>query len=66
MLLKSAVVADAVLGASKVSDIDKAFYQGKIFTAQYAVTNLLPQVDGLTQTINNWDRSIIDIGVESF
>ncbi len=66
MLLKSAVVAHAVLGASKVSDIDKAFYQGKIFTAQYAVTNLLPQVDGLTQTINNWDRSIIDIGVESF
>ena len=66
MLLKSAAVADAILGGSKVSDSDKAFYQGKFFTARYAVTNLLPQVDGLAQSINNWDRSIIDIGVESF
>lgn len=66
MLLKSAVVAYAVLGASKVSEREKAFYDGKIFTAQYAVSNLLPQVDGLAQTINNWDRSMIDIGVESF
>jgi alkylation response protein AidB-like acyl-CoA dehydrogenase len=66
MLLKSAVVADSLLRASKVSDIDRAFYQGKIFTAQFAVTNLLPQVDALAQTINNGDRSIIDMGVESF
>jgi hypothetical protein len=66
MLLKSAVVADSLLRGSKVSDIDRAFYQGKIFTAQFAVTNLLPQVDALAQTINNWDRSIIDMGVESF
>ena len=45
MLLKSAVVADSFLGDSQTSETDRAFYQGKIFTARFAVSNLLPQGD---------------------
>ena len=66
MLLKSAVVADSLLGGSQASKMDRAFYQGKIFTARFAVSNLLPQVDALAQTISAWDRSILDIGEEAF
>jgi alkylation response protein AidB-like acyl-CoA dehydrogenase len=66
VLLKSAVVADSLLSASGVSDIDQAFYQGKILTARFAVSNLLPQVDALAQTISAWDRSILDMREESF
>jgi hypothetical protein len=66
MLLKSALAAGSLLNVSKISPADRAFYQGKIFTAQFAVSNLLPQVDALSQTIHNWDRSIIDMGIESF
>ncbi|MEE9420952.1 MAG: acyl-CoA dehydrogenase C-terminal domain-containing protein, partial [Desulfatiglandaceae bacterium] len=66
MLLKSAVVADSLLGGSQASKMDRAFYQGKIFTARFAVSNLLPQVDALAQTISAWDRSILDIGEAAF
>lgn len=66
MLLKSAVVADSLLGGSQTSERDRAFYQGKIFTARFAVSNLLPQVDALAQTISAWDRSILDMGEAAF
>ena len=66
MLLKSAVVADSLLGGSQTSEMDRAFYQGKIFTARFAVSNLLPQVDALAQTISAWDRSILDMGEAAF
>jgi hypothetical protein len=66
MLLKSAAVADAFLKAGRVSEKDRAFYQGKIYTAQFAVANLLPEVDAIAVTIAARDRSIIDIGEESF
>ena len=66
MLLKSAVAADSLLGGSQTSETDRAFYQGKIFTARFAVSNLLPQVDALSQTISAWDRSILDMGEAAF
>jgi hypothetical protein len=66
MLLKSAVAADSLLSASQTSEMDRAFYQGKILAAQFAVSNLLPQVDALAQTISAWDRSILDIVDEAF
>jgi len=66
MLLKSAVAADSLLGGSQTSETDRAFYQGKIFTARFAVSNLLPQVDALAQTISAWDRSILDMGEAAF
>ena len=66
MLLKSAVVADSLLNDPQITEMDRAFYQGKIFAARFAVSNLLPQVDALAQTISAWDRSILDIGEETF
>ncbi len=66
MLLKSAVVADSLMKASEKSENQRAFYRGKIFTAQFAVSNLLPQVDALAKTIFAWDRSILDIGENEF
>jgi len=66
MLLKSAVIADNLLHNSPGSGKDRAFYQGKIFTAQFAVSNLLAQVDALVKTISSRDRSILDIEEGSF
>ena len=66
MLLKSAVVADSFLHHSPTSEKDRAFYQGKIFTAQFAVSNFLPQVDALAKTISSRDRSILDMEEGSF
>jgi alkylation response protein AidB-like acyl-CoA dehydrogenase len=66
MLLKSAVVADSLLNAPQTSEMDRDFYQGKIFTARFGVSNLLPQVDALAQTISTWDRSILDMREEAF
>ena len=66
MLLKSAMVADSLLNTSQTTDRDRAFYHGKIFTAQFAVSNLLPQADALAKTISAWDRSILDMKEEGF
>lgn len=66
MLLKSAVVADELCRDQKTSASDREFYQGKIFSAQFAVANLLPQVEGLKQSINCWDRSVLDVRPENY
>ena len=66
MLLKSAAVADAFLKSDGIPEGDRAFYQGKIHTANFAVANLLPEVDAVADTIAARDRSIIDIREDSF
>jgi len=66
MLLKSAVVADFMLSSSVQSEKDRSFYRGKILTAQFAVSNLLPQVDALAKTISSWDRSLLDMEEGAF
>lgn len=69
VLLRAAVVAASKLSSSDsnvVSDRDRDFYQGKIHTARFAVSNLLPQVEAMAETIASWDRSLLDIGEESF
>jgi alkylation response protein AidB-like acyl-CoA dehydrogenase len=66
MLLKSAVVADSFLKDGSISERDREFFQGKVYTAQFAVANLLPEVNAIAVTIAARDRSVIDIGEESF
>ena len=66
MLLKSAVVADSFLGNPDISETDRAFYQGKIHTSQFAVANFLPEVHAVAKTVSSWDRSILDIDDASF
>ena len=66
MLLKSAVMADSLLHAPQLSQNDRFFFKGKMFTAQFAVSNLLPKVDALAKTISVWDRSILDMDEEGF
>ncbi len=69
VLLRAAVVAASKLSSSDsnvVSDRDRDFHQGKIHTARFAVSNLLPQVEAMAETIASWDRSLLDIGEESF
>ena len=61
MLLKSAAVADRALRKGPLPDKDREFYQGKKFTAQFAVANLLPQVEALAKTISLWDRSVLEM-----
>jgi hypothetical protein len=66
MLLKSAVTAHEILSAQGLSDSDRAFYEGKILTGRFAVSNFLPEVEGLARAIQEWDRSILEIREESF
>ena len=66
LLLKSAVIADSLLQAPQISESDRAFYRGKIYTAQFAVANFLPQAEALAKTIASWDWSIIDMDERSF
>ena len=66
MLLKSASVADSLLNLPETSEADQVFYQGKIFTARFAVANFLPQAEAMARTIAAWDRSILDASQEHF
>jgi alkylation response protein AidB-like acyl-CoA dehydrogenase len=66
MLLKSAAVASSHLNDPQTSERDRSFYQGKLLSARFAVSNLLPQVDSLARTIAAKDRSILDMEEDSF
>ena len=61
MPITNSCFADAFLKSDDISEKDRAFYQGKINTANFAVANLLPEVDAVVDMIAAWDRSIIEI-----
>jgi hypothetical protein len=66
LLLKTAVVADSLLKTRQSTDEERIFYRGKIHTAQFAVSNFLPQVDAMARTISARDRSILDMEQGAF
>jgi len=45
---------------------DAAFYQGKVYTAQYYIKNVLPEADAQAKIIKNADLTIMKILDESF
>ena len=47
-------------------DREAAFYQGKLLSARYFATNVLPQVEALFQGIQSQDVSMVEMHEESF
>ncbi len=47
-------------------DKEAAFYQGKLLSARYFATNVLPQVEALFQGIQSQDLSMVEMHEESF
>jgi hypothetical protein len=62
-LLEQANVAQAALAASKG---DEAFYQGKIATATFFAADVLPNLAGLHDVIDNLDVEIMSLPEDAF
>lgn len=56
----------AALAAFIKNNKDAAFYSGKIYSTQYFVKNVLPEIDSAAVAIKNEDMSILEIAEESF
>ncbi|NLG47869.1 acyl-CoA dehydrogenase, partial [Gordonia sp. (in: high G+C Gram-positive bacteria)] len=66
LLLRQAVVAQAALDNGASGD-DKAFYEGKVASAQFFAKNMLPLLTSLRQVIdNNVDNDIMDLDEAAF
>jgi len=66
MLLKSAVLANSRLESPERLDGDRSFYQGKILTARFAVSNFLPQAHALAKTVKERDSMILQMEEDCF
>jgi alkylation response protein AidB-like acyl-CoA dehydrogenase len=65
LLLRQAEVALNAL-SGEVSEADKAFYEGKVVTAQYFVRQVLPKLAAERAIAEATDNSIMDLPIESF
>lgn len=69
LLLEQAVVAQEKLqspGKGSGERAEEAFYAGKLMSARFFVTNLLPAVEHRAQGILSGDRSALEIAEEAF
>ncbi len=66
MLLKSAIKANSYLKNKDISNEDRSFYEGRVLTARFAVSTLLPQAEALARIVRKNDRSVLEIKEESF
>jgi alkylation response protein AidB-like acyl-CoA dehydrogenase len=65
LLLRQAEVAlDALSG--EVSEADKAFYEGKVATAQFFARQVLPKLSAERAIAESTDNAIMDLPIESF
>ena len=65
LLLRQAEVALNAL-SGEVSEADKAFYEGKVVTAQFFVRQVLPKLAAERAIAEATDNSIMDLPIESF
>jgi alkylation response protein AidB-like acyl-CoA dehydrogenase len=65
LLLRQAEVALNAL-SGEVSDADKAFYEGKVVTAQFFVRQVLPKLTAERAIAEATDNAIMDLPLESF
>jgi hypothetical protein len=65
LLLRGAEVALAGLGGA-LRDKDKAFYEGKVASAQFFARNVLPKVAAERVLAESVDLSVMELPEESF
>jgi hypothetical protein len=66
LLLEQAVIAEAAAAKLRADHPDRAFYDGKRYSAQYFAFNVLPSVSAKAQMILREDRSMLEIPVAAF
>jgi alkylation response protein AidB-like acyl-CoA dehydrogenase len=65
LLLRQAEVALRAL-AGDLSEADKAFYEGKVATAQFFVRQVLPKLAAERAIAESTDNALMDLPIESF
>ena len=65
LLLRQAEVALRAL-AGDLSEADKAFYEGKVATAQFFARQVLPKLSAERAIAESTDNAIMDLPIESF
>ena len=65
-LLEQALIAARRLGEVVAGDHERAFYAGKIASARYYLTQVLPQAFTRTEIIRAEDRTVLDCPEEAF
>ncbi len=66
LLLRQAAVALAALDRNGVSEIDRAFYQGKLAVAHFFSTTVLPELAARRVVTESMDNSLMDVAEAAF
>jgi hypothetical protein len=66
LLVRSAAVAVDALDAGSVPDRDRAFYQGKIASARFFATTVLPELAARRKVVETTDNALMDLPEDGF
>jgi alkylation response protein AidB-like acyl-CoA dehydrogenase len=66
LLVRSAAVAMDALDAGSQSERDRAFYEGKIASARFFATTVLPELAARRKVVETTDNALMDLPEESF
>jgi hypothetical protein len=66
LLVRSAAVAVAALDGGTASERDRAFYEGKIASARFFATTVLPELTARRKVVETTDNALMDLSEDSF
>ena len=66
LLIRSAAVAVAALDGGTASERDRAFYEGKIASARFFATSVLPELTARRRVVETTDNALMDLSEDSF
>ncbi|HEY6746024.1 MAG TPA: acyl-CoA dehydrogenase [Mycobacteriales bacterium] len=66
LLIRSAAVALAALDSGTASARDRAFYEGKVGSARFFATTVLPELTARRKVVETTDNALMDLSEDSF
>jgi alkylation response protein AidB-like acyl-CoA dehydrogenase len=66
LLIRSAAVAVAALDGDGLSVRDRAFYEGKVASARFFATSVLPELTARRKVVESTDNALMDLSEHSF
>jgi alkylation response protein AidB-like acyl-CoA dehydrogenase len=66
LLIRSAAIAVAALDGDAVPPRDRAFYEGKIASARFFATSVLPELTARRKIVETTDNALMDLSEDSF
>jgi alkylation response protein AidB-like acyl-CoA dehydrogenase len=66
LLIRSAAVAVAALDSGTASERDRAFYEGKVASARFFATTVLPELTARRKVVETTDNALMDLSEDSF